>query len=278
MNIVQNQTFDQERAFYGTQGVDIRNCRFEGPADGESAFKECENIAIKDCYWALRYPFWHVHGLSIEGTELTSLCRAALWYSDHIDIRNCKLHGVKALRECTDVTIEDTSIISPEFGWSTHGVRMTHTEAEGEYFMMRATDVMLQNVRFKGKYSFQYVERATIENCELDTKDAFWHAKHVTVRNCTVKGEYLAWYAEDITFEHCKIIGTQPLCYCQGLRLIDCEMIDADLSFERSEVEATLPCPIVSIKNPLSGHIRVPAVGEIIRDIPESHGVIEVTG
>ncbi len=278
MKHVQNQTFDEERAFYGTQDVDISNCRFEGPADGESAFKECQSISVRDCYWALRYPFWHVDGLSIHGTELTSLCRAALWYSTDIAIRNSKLHGVKALRECATVTIEDTSIISPEFGWSTHGIRMERCTAEGEYFMMRATDVTLREVTFKGKYSFQYVEDALIENCMLDTKDAFWHAKRVTVRNCTVKGEYLAWYAEDITFEHCKIIGTQPLCYCKNLTLIDCEMIDADLCFEKSDVQATLTAPILSIKNPSSGYIRVPAVGEIIRDDENAHGVIEVTG
>lgn len=278
MNIVQNQTFDAERAFYGTRGVDIRNCRFEGPADGESAFKECKNIAVSDCYWALRYPFWHVDGLTVAGTELTSLCRAALWYSSDINIRECKLHGVKALRECADVTIEDSSIISPEFGWSTRGVRMERDTAEGEYFMMRATDVSLREVSFKGKYSFQYVENALIEDCVLDTKDAFWHAKHVVVRNCTVKGEYLAWYAEDITFEHCKITGTQPLCYCKDLKLIDCEMIDADLSFEKSDVQATLTAPILSIKNPASGCIRVPSVGEIIMDDEAARGVIEVAG
>ena len=51
-------------------------------------------------------------------------------------------------------------------------------------------------------------------------------------------------------------------------------MIDTDLSFERSDVEATLTTPIVSIKNPLSGHIYVPKVGEIIMDIAEAKGEI----
>ena len=91
-----------------------------------------------------------------------------------------------------------------------------------------------------------------------------------------VKGEYLAWYSENVTFENCKIIGTQPLCYCKGLRLINCEMTDTDLAFERSEVEADITTPVISIKNPLSGHITVPAVGEIIRDIPEAQGEITV--
>ena len=53
-------------------------------------------------------------------------------------------------------------------------------------------------------------------------------------------------------------------------------MVDTDLSFERSEVEAALTAPVVSIKNPLSGHIYVPAVGEIIRDIEEAKGEIVI--
>ena len=95
---------------------------------------------------------------------------------------------------------------------------------------------------------------------------------NVVVRDSVVKGEYLAWYCENVTFENCRIIGTQPLCYCKGLKLVNCEMIDTDLAFERSDVEAAITTPVMSIKNPLSGRIAVPAVGEIIRDIPQSQG------
>ena len=113
------------------------------------------------------------------------------------------------------------------------------------------------------------------EDCDFDTKDAFWHAKNVVVKNSTVKGEYLAWYCENVTFENCTIIGTQPLCYCQGLKLINCKMVDCDLAFERSHVQASLTAPILSIKNPLTGsRITVPQVGEIIRDIPGADGEV----
>ena len=136
-----------------------------------------------------------------------------------------------------------------------------------------------KRVLYDARQSFKfYIEDSIFDNCTFDTKDAFWHAKNITVKNSVVKGEYLAWYSENITFINCKIIGTQPLCYCKNLRLIDCEMIDTDLSFERSEVEATLTAPIVSIKNPISGKIYVPAVGEIIRDIENADGKVILTG
>ena len=123
----------------------------------------------------------------------------------------------------------------------------------------------------------QYVENVEINNCRFDTKDAFWHAKNVTIKDSVIKGEYLAWYSENLTFIDCTIKGTQPLCYCKGLKLINCRMEDCDLAFERSDVEATISTPVISIKNPLSGSISVPSVGEIIRDIPGADGKV-ITG
>ena len=267
---VENQTFDKEREFYGSSDVTVVNCKFEGPADGESAFKESRNVTVDSCLWNLRYPFWHDTGVTMKNTELTELCRAAFWYSEKIEITESKLHGVKAMRECSDIVIRKSDIVSPEFGWSVNNICVEHSTAAGEYFMMRSSNLAFKNVEFTGKYSFQYVENAIIENCVLHTKDAFWHAKNVVIKNCVVEGEYLAWYAENITFENCKISGTQPFCYCKNLKLINCEMIDADLSFEKSEVEAELTAPIVSIKNPKSGCIKVPAVDELIMDDPEA--------
>lgn len=277
MNVIKNQTFDEERALYGSRDLLAENCSFDGPADGESAFKECENVQVTDSFFNLRYPFWHDHNLKLSGSELTPLCRAALWYSDHIEISDSKLHGIKALRECSDVTMKGCDILSPEFGWSVQRIRMEDCSAESEYFMMRSSQLQFRDVRMKGKYSFQYIEDSVFEHCTFDTKDAFWHAKNVVVRDSVVKGEYLAWYCENVTFENCRIIGTQPLCYCKGLKLIDCEMIDTDLAFERSEVEAKITSPVLSIKNPLSGHITVPRVDEIIRDIPEAKGEISLS-
>lgn len=274
--IIENKTFDMERALYNSDGLLLKNCRFDGPVDGESALKESRNVELENCFFNLRYPFWHDDGVKITDAEMTEMCRAAIWYSRNMEIAHSKLHGIKALRECANIKMRGCDVISPEFGWSVHGMEMMDTTVQGEYFMMRSDDLHFDNVTLKGKYSFQYIENSEFDNCNFDTKDAFWHAKNITVRNSTVKGEYLAWYSENITFINCKIIGTQPLCYCKGLKLIDCEMIDTDLSFEKSEVEATLTAPIVSIKNPLSGHIYVPCVDEIIRDDEDSHGEIIV--
>ena len=274
MKVIENKTFDMERALYGSQGITVKQCAFDGPADGESALKESQDIQVSDCFFNLRYPFWHDDGLKISGSEMTEFCRAALWYSNDIEITDSKLHGIKALRECSRVKMQGCDVISPEFGWSVQDIEMKDCTVQGEYFMMRSDRLNFDNVTLKGKYSFQYIQDSVFENCNFNTKDAFWHAKNVTVRNSTVKGEYLAWYCKNVNFENCRIIGTQPLCYCKNLKLINCEMIDTDLCFEKSEVEATVTTPVMSIKNPLSGRIYVPSVGEIIHDDEKSRGEV----
>ena len=275
--IITNQTFDEERALYGSRDITVKHCAFDGPADGESAFKESRGVRVENCFFNLRYPFWHDDGLYIGDSEMTELCRAALWYTNDVEIRDSKLHGIKALRECGRVKMAGCDVISPEFGWFSHDIEMERCDVQGEYFMLRAASLNFDRVTLKGKYSFQYITDSVFDNCVFNTKDAFWHAKNVVVRNSVIKGEYLAWYCENVTFENCKISGTQPLCYCKGLKLINCEMTDTDLSFEKSEVEATLTAPIISIKNPLSGYICVPEVGEIIMDDPNARGRVTVT-
>jgi len=278
MNVMENQTFDKERALYASNGILVRNCAFDGPADGESALKEGQDLVAEHCFFNLRYPFWHDHGLKITDSEMTEKCRAALWYSDHVEITGSRLHGIKALRECRDVRIRGCDIVSPEFGWSVRGIRMEDTTAASEYFMMRSENLTFKNVTFKGKYSFQYIKNATFENCVFDTKDAFWHGENIIVKDSIVKGEYLAWYSDGLTLVNCKIIGTQPLCYCRNLKLVDCEMMDTDLAFEKSEVEAVITTKVASIKNPRSGRIQVPELGELIMDDPAAGGQVLVGG
>lgn len=184
------------------------------------------------------------------------------------------MYGIKALRECADVKISDCDIISPEFGWSVRGIEMKNSHVQSEYFMMRSERLTFDQVMFNGKYSFQYITDSVFTNCEFDTKDAFWHAKNVVVKDSLIKGEYLAWYCEDVTFENCTIIGTQPLCYCRGLTLVNCRMLECDLAFEKSDVNATILSSVDSIKNPQSGRIVAESVGEIIMDDPAAKGEV----
>ena len=276
METIRNLISDEERALYGSLDLEAVSCRFEGPADGESAFKESRNIIARDCFFDLRYPFWHDHGLKIEDCEMTKLCRAALWYSEDVSISNSKLHGIKALRECSRVSLTGCDVDSPEFGWSVTDLKLVDCSITSEYFLMNSRKIVLDKVRLEGKYSFQYTQEGTVSNCFFNTKDAFWHAKNITIRDCEINGEYIGWYSENLTFINCTIKGTQPFCYCRGLKLIDCRMEDCDLAFEKSEAEGVILSDLISIKNFYSGKLTVNSVGEVINDDPLAEGEIEI--
>ena len=261
---IRNKQFDEERALYYMQHTDVVDCVFAGPADGESVLKEARDIGVKNCSFSLRYPLWHVRGFKMEHSTMDELTRAAIWYACDGEITDSTLGGIKAVRECRNISITGCDIVSQEFGWKSSGITLKDTSVTAEYIFMDSRDVVLENVQMKGKYSFQYMENLTIRNSNLDTKDAFWHSKNVTVENSVVKGEYLAWFSEGLTLINCHIIGTQPLCYCKDLKLINCTMEATDLSFEYSDVQADIKGHVDSIKNPRSGNITVDSVGEIL--------------
>ncbi|MBR2048715.1 MAG: DUF3737 family protein [Oscillospiraceae bacterium] len=266
MKLIEKLTLDEERALYGIRDTLVRSCTFDGPADGESALKECRDIRVEDCVFHLRYPFWHVEGAKVSGIAMTEGCRAAFWYDREVHVMGSRLGGIKAFREMDNCSLTDCEINSKEFGWRCRDLTVRNCKLESEYPFFWCKGMDIDGLEMKGKYSFQYCEELVIRNSNLDTKDAFWHAKNVTVYDSVIKGEYLAWYSENLRLVRCTIIGTQPLCYCKGLVLEDCKMIGCDLAFENSQVQASISGSVDSVKNPAGGFVEADAIGEIILD------------
>lgn len=266
MTKINNQVRDDERAFYGSSKIEFENIKIDGPADGESAFKECNKISVENSYFNLRYPFWHNDDLKVNSSEMTDLCRAAVWYCKNVSFFDVKSSGIKAFRECDNVRLDKCSFTSEEIFWKVNKIEVTDSNITGVYAFFSCTGIEIRNIEFKGKYSFQYSKNIHIVNSNLDTKDAFWHSENVLVENCVVKGEYLGWYSKNLTFKNCKIIGTQPLCYASRLKFIDCTFENCDLAFEYSEVNGNIVGDIISIKNPLKGKVSISGKTEMIQD------------
>ena len=126
--IIENKVFPNERDLYGSKNITLVNCKFDGIEDGESALKESEDIKLVSCYMNLRYPLWHDNNVILDKVEMTEKCRAALWYTDNVKIMNSNLGGIKALRECRYITIDNTTVVSPEFGWKSHNIEINNSD------------------------------------------------------------------------------------------------------------------------------------------------------
>lgn len=258
------QNYEQERELYHLQNAELVDCTFAGPADGESALKETSHIILRDSWLSLRYSLWHMSHFRMAHTTLDTDCRAPMWYSREGLVENCEIYGIKWMRECEELNIRNCTIKCSESAWKCRDLVYDHCDIDSPYFLLDSERVTMRHCKFTGKYSFQYMQDVCIEDSELDSKDIFWHSKNVIVKNCTLKGEYIGWYSDGLTFENCTIIGTQPFCYCKNLKLVNCKLVDADLAFEYSDVEADLAGELISVKNPKSGHIVADTIGEII--------------
>ena len=263
MKTIANQTYDEERALYGISNIHLLDCTFAGPADGESAVKEASDVVAEHCFSTCVTR----SGMCIGWTSGSAACpkgaarpsgirimlpsrgancmesrrfaSAGMWLSVTATSNRMNSAGFPVISRWKAVLWKATiSCCTPE-AW--------HSAMCGSEENMRCNTCMY----------------AVFDHCDITSRDAFWHAHNVTVRNSVLRGEFLGWYSDNLTLEHCRILSSQPLCYCSALKLIDCEVVDSDLCFEKSDVDAVITTPVDSIKNPRSGRIVVPSVDEI---------------
>ena len=265
---IKNKTFDEERSLYNSNFALIEDCKFSGPKDGESPLKRSRNIQVKDCFFDLRYSFWHIINGEAVKCKFSNLARAPFWYCRNVGVKDIEVEAVKAFRECFELTVTNSTLISEEPFWKCTHVVVKKSKIVGFYAFFGSNDVEMHDVTLKGKYSFQYIYHLRIENCNFDTKDAFWHCRDVVVLNSVIKGEYIGWYCTNITFVNCTIESHQPFCYANNVRFVNCKLPNCDLAFENSTVSGSVIGEIESIKNPKRCNLEVGKVNEIIKDYP----------
>lgn len=266
MEIIKDKEFGGERPLFASHGIELDNVIIHA---GESALKCCTDVVARNCRFEGKYPFWHVRGFVVEHCLFTPGARAALWYSSGLRMTDTQVDAPKMFREMDGIEMERVNIPdAQETLWHCRNVRMRDVDVRNaDYLFMHAENIDIDRYRQEGNYSFQYCRNVVIRNAEIHSKDAFWNTENVTVYDSTLSGEYLGWHSRGLRLVRCRIAGTQPLCYCEGLVLEDCTFdTDADLAFEDSDVRATILSPVTSIKNPRTGSITLPSVGELILD------------
>lgn len=266
MEVIKNKEFGGERPLFAARNLRLENVTIHA---GESALKCFANIEADNCTFEGKYPFWHTDGFKVSHCLFTPGARAALWYSRNLVMTDTQVDAPKMFREMDGIMLRNVNISDgQETLWHCANVDIKNvTILKCDYLFMHSHDIRIEDYRQQGNYSFQYCRNVEIRNAHIDSKDAVWGTENVTIYDSELNGEYLGWHSRRLRLVRCKISGTQPLCYCKDLVLEDCEFApDCDLAFEDSEVVASITTPVTSIKNPLKGIIKVPAVGEVIID------------
>lgn len=267
MKEIKNEEFGGERPLFASRGLKLENVTVHA---GESALKECSDIEAVGCTFEGKYPFWHVDRFRISRCTFTPGARAALWYSSALVMTDTLVEAPKMFREMYGLSLSGVRIPdAQETLWHCRNIICRDCEvANADYLFMHCSDIRIDRWRQKGNYSFQYCRDVEIRNAHIESKDAFWNTENVTVYDSELHGEYLGWHSENLRLVRCHISGTQPLCYARNLVLEHCTFDpDCDLAFEESSLKAVIDSPVTSVKNPTSGSIEAPSIGEIIIDV-----------
>jgi hypothetical protein len=131
---------------------------------------------------------------------------------------------------------------------------------------MGSENIKCENITLDGNYAFDGAKNIVVKNAKMLSKDSFWNTENVTVYDSLIVGEYLGWNSKNLTFVNCTIDSNQGMCYMENVKMINCKLLNTDLCFELSTVEAEIKSSIMSVKNPISGKIHAQSIGEIILD------------
>lgn len=267
MKSISNRHFEGERPLFGIHDTILDNITI---AEGESGIKCCNDIICKNSHFFGKYPLWHVDRSTIEDCHFHHGSRSAIWYSNDMVMRRCRIDDPKFFREMSNLTIEDVVINdADETFWKIKGLNARNIELHGgTYPFIFSDDIYIDGLVSDSKYVFQYCHNVELHNARITTKDSFWECSDVTIYDSVLDGEYLAWHSSGITLVRCHISGEQPLCYMKGVTLIDCTFDSAcDRAFEDStDINADIKGHITDIKNPISGHIVADSIGSVTID------------
>ena len=266
MNTIKNQHFEGERPLFGSHDLRLEHVTI---GEGESAIKHCSNIEAQDCRFEGKYPFWHVSGFTIQNCRFAVEARSALWYSNHLVMKDTVIDAPKMFREMHDIQLENVVINdADEIFWRCSDIVARNLELhDGTYPFMFCENVRIDGLKSDSKYVFQYCKNVELHHAHIVTKDSFWECENVTIYDSHLDGEYLAWHSKNVRLVRCHLAGEQLLCYADHLVLEDCTFDAAcDRVFEYSNVEADIRGHIENIKNPTSGHITADSIGSVTLD------------
>ena len=224
MELIKDKEFGGERPLFTIHDTRLENITI---TDGESGIKQCQNIEASNCRFYGKYPWWHVDGALIEDCYFALDSRSAIWYTNDLVMRRCRIDAPKFFREMKNVELEDVEMCdADETFWKVDGLKLKNVRLHGgTYPFMFSKNIYVDGLESDSKYVFQYCQNVEIHNAKILTKDSFWECENVTIYDSVL-----------------------------------------DRIFEYTTVEADIKGHVENIKNPTSGHIVADSIGSITID------------
>ena len=262
MTEVKNNVYLDERALFQAKDTKVTDCVFDV---GESALKHSRDIYAEGVLFKGKYPVWYSNNVRGNKSTFCEGSRAALWYTDGLEISDTLYSSPKGIRRCNGVKLKnDTFTNAPETLWACKDIEIENTSVTGDYLCMNSENITIDGLTLEGKYSFDGTKNVVMRNSKIVGRDAFWNSENIRIENSYISGAYLGWNTKNMTLVNCTIESLQGMCYIENLVLKNCKLINTTLAFEYCTVDADIVSSIDSVINPTSGIIRAESIGELI--------------
>ncbi|WP_057880759.1 DUF3737 family protein [Companilactobacillus kimchiensis] len=260
--------YEGERSLFKGHDLALNDATF---GNGESPLKEAHDLNLEDVVFKWKYPLWYAKHVTVDNSIFETMSRSGIWYTHDIEINNSALQAPKLFRRASDIRLNNVHFADAEETlWTCKDIKLKDVQVNGNYFGKDSENIYAENLNVVGNYVFDGVKNIEVHNSTFVSKDAFWNCENVTIYDSKISGEYLAWNTKNLTLINCTIESDQGLCYIDGLKMVNCKVLRTDLAFEYcSNIEADITTNVMSIKNPISGSIKVHSVDKIIFDDPE---------
>lgn len=263
--ILKNQTYEGERILYGLKDAQLDGVVF---SHGESPLKESRNLQLSNSIFQWKYPLWYAENIKVDHTIFEEMSRSGIWYTKNITITNSALQAPKLFRRASQIKLDNVHFSdASETMWTCQDIEISNSQINGDYFGKDSQNIKLNHISVIGNYAFDGAKNIEVHDSTFMSKDNFWNCENVKIYDSILNGEYLAWNTKNLTLVNCLIESDQGLNYIDHLVMRNCRLINTDLAFEYvKDMDVEVTSKITSVKNPISGKLSAPAIGQLILD------------
>ena len=140
MEQIRNKEYGGERPLFATHDLQLEDVTIHA---GESALKECSNIIAINCRFEGKYPFWHTNGFIVKNCLFTEGARAALWYSQSLQMADTLVEAPKMFREMDGIKLENVQLPNAlETFWYCHNIELKNVQIDkADYLFIHSENI-----------------------------------------------------------------------------------------------------------------------------------------
>ena len=150
MEQIRNKEYGGERPLFATHDLQLEDVTIHA---GESALKECSNIIAINCRFEGKYPFWHTNGFIVKNCLFTEEARAALWYSQSLQMADTLVEAPKMFREMDGIKLENVQLPNAlETFWYCRNIELKNVQIDkADYLFIHSENIKIQSYYKKEK-------------------------------------------------------------------------------------------------------------------------------